>query len=255
MGDKCPACKKGAPLWVLTYGDMMSLLLCFFILLLSFATMSEPKFQSAAGSLKSAFGVQTVKQIMPTPTGETYIPMEFNVEIVLVQLRERIQLLMEKLIDNGEAEVVEEQEGFIVRFFVDANFQEGKFRLRPETEVLLMQIANQLNSVPNLVFVNGHTDNTPVDGSSIYPNNWLLSSVYAAAVAEVLAAKGGVDPTRLQVRGYGEFQPVSTNTTSEGRDRNRRVEVMVSRQTQASYSNPHVKAEVVSEGSSGGGER
>ncbi|MBF0613288.1 MAG: hypothetical protein HQL55_19390, partial [Magnetococcales bacterium] len=93
----CPPCKKGAPLWLLTFGDMMSLLLVFFILLLSFAKMDAVKFENAAGSIKDAFGVQKIKMINPIPTGEQVISMAFTQEVVLVHLIEKLHVLLSRL--------------------------------------------------------------------------------------------------------------------------------------------------------------
>ena len=227
----CPPCKKGAPGWMVTFGDMMALLLTFFVLLLSMSQFERVKFEKAVGSLKDAFGVQRVQQINAWPSGNTMVAVEFQQEIVLVRIKEKLELHMAGMIDNGEAELAETEEGFLMRINEGALFLPNTTTLRPDVKAQLQQMANLLADMPNLVRVVGHTDNQPPSPESPYKDNWALSSAYASAIVHFFSTEGGVDAQRLQVRGMGEYSPRESNDIEAGRTRNRRLEILISRET------------------------
>ncbi|MBF0584136.1 MAG: OmpA family protein [Magnetococcales bacterium] len=231
MADSCPPCKKGAPAYMMTFGDMMSLLLCFFVLLLSMSQFVRVKFEKAAGSLKDAFGIQRIQQMNAWPSGSVMVAIEFQQEIVLVKLKEKLEISMANLIDNGEAELVETEQGFLIRFDNDALFEPGTLTLRDDIKPQFQQLANLLSTMPNLVRVVGHTDDQPPPADGLFKNNWARSAAYAAAIVQFFSTEGGVEPQRLEVRGMGQQLPRVSNETEEGRVKNRRIEVLVSRET------------------------
>ncbi|OSM02481.1 OmpA/MotB family protein [Magnetofaba australis] len=231
---KCPKCKKGAPGWMVTFGDLMSLLLTFFVLLLSFAQLDIVKFEKAKGSLTTAFGVQKLEQRNVSPNSPNLIAPMYKQPIVLVKLREQVaSFMMRENVDMGDAETVEDNTGFSIQFKGEAMFEADGLTIRQNFQDLLRQIASTLagdaNGGGNLIRVVGHTDNTPPPGGA-YPTNWALSMARAAAVTRFLAEQG-IDPRRLQARGLGEFHPVADNNSSAGRQRNNRVEIQLSTQT------------------------
>ncbi|MBF0182071.1 MAG: flagellar motor protein MotB [Magnetococcales bacterium] len=229
MANKCPPCKKGAPGWLLTFGDMMSLLLTFFILLISMSTMDKVKFKEASGSLKDAFGIQRIQQIIPLPTGENLIAMEFQQQIVLVRLKEKLEVILENNTDAGEAELIALDEGFIMRVSRDKLLAPDGHTLRPEAKPMLLQIANLVRDLPNLVRVEGHTgDDQP---PKPHANNWERSAFEAAVVVQFLATEGNIDPQKLEVRGRAHTVPVVSNATPTGRNKNHRLEILLSRET------------------------
>lgn len=231
MAAECPVCKKGAPAYMMTFGDMMSLLLCFFVLLLSMSQFVRVKFEKASGSLKDAFGIQRIQQINAWPSGSVMVAIEFQQEIVLVQLKEKLSVSLGNLIDNGEAELVETEQGFLIRLDNDALFEPGTLTLRADIKPQIQQLANLLVTMPNLVRVVGHTDDQPPPADGSFKDNWSRSSAYAAAIVHFFSTVGGVEPQRLEVRGLGQQLPMASNTTDEGRAKNRRIEVLVSRET------------------------
>ncbi len=226
---------------MVTFGDMMALLLTFFVLLLSFAQLDIVKFEETSGSMKDAFGIQRLQQINPVPTGETMVAVEFQQEIILVRLIERLEVILVNMIDNGEAEIIEVEEGFVVRLNNDVLFEDDAKKLKGDVKPLLQQIANLLIDIPNLVHVTGHTDNQPASHKGPFESNWTLSSVQAARVVEFFTGEGGVDSTRLQVRGLGDIQPRDNNDTEAGRARNRRIEVLISKETSPAVADSFLK--------------
>ncbi|MGN7611571.1 flagellar motor protein MotB [Magnetococcales bacterium HHB-1] len=230
---KCPECKKGAPRWMVTFGDMMALLLTFFVLLLSFAQLDIVKFEEVAGSLKDAFGIQRIEQVKQEPSGNDMMNETFNSELVLIHLMEKIHFVLRELIDNGEAEVLEMDEGFLIRLNSDGMFSKNSAHLHPDVRPRLTDIANHLKKGRNLIRVVGHTDSTPADPQSAFPNNWALSSAHAAAVTQFLITAADISPERFEARGRAEYSSVASNTTPQGRVKNRRVEILISRETLA----------------------
>ncbi|MBF0625251.1 MAG: OmpA family protein [Magnetococcales bacterium] len=244
MADKkCPVCKKGAPGWMVTFGDMMSLLLTFFVLLLSFAQLEIVKFKEVAGALQKAFSIRTVQQIIPMPTGTDMMAMEFTQEVILVKLKEKLQDVVDPLIQEGAAEIVDHPEGIRIAIDDAGIFATGTLHLRPDFEKLLDDMSPVLIKHPNMLYVTGHTGDQAPDPLSPFTNNWAVSVAKAGAIVDYLATRGGVDPTRLQARGMAEFQPRIRKQGGATGISDNRVMIEVSRETQAVFDNPVLKPE------------
>jgi chemotaxis protein MotB len=112
-------------------------------------------------------------------------------------------------------------------------FLSGEAALSPKAQPALVKIAEVVNTLPNAINVEGHTDNVPI-GTPIFPSNWELSSARATSVVQELI-KAGINPTRLSAVGYGEFHPIGDNTTDEGRFKNRRVTLVLMSQAFSRY--------------------
>ena len=131
-------------------------------------------------------------------------------------------------IGNKQVKVEMQDKGLVITFVAEVLFDSGKAKLRAESLEKLDKVASILNTtVKDLnVGVEGHTDNTPIKYSG-WKSNWELSSARAMSVLHFLIEDHGLDPKRLSGTGYGEFQPVETNETKEGRQKNRRVEIVI----------------------------
>jgi chemotaxis protein MotB len=215
----------GAPAWMATFGDLMSLLLTFFILIVSFSSMQESKFQEAVGSLQGALGV--LKDLPSVPIHEEIMRREGRQDQAR-EISERVQELEEAFATIPEAEVVEvsrTERGLSIRIEAQALFDLGQAELRSEARPILDKIADALAGLPHPVRIEGHTDNIPLT-SGRFPSNWELSAARAAAVLRHLEGRG-VDARRLSAVGYGEWRPVVENDTDEHRQQNRRVEIFM----------------------------
>ncbi|MBF0321848.1 MAG: OmpA family protein [Magnetococcales bacterium] len=259
MAD-CPKCKKGAPAYMMTFGDMMSLLLTFFVLLLSMAQLDIVKFKTAAGSLRSAFGVQTMEQINADPSGESLIAVEFSQQIILVKLREKLEVLSRAMVDNGDAELIETENGFSLQVNDNGLFVDRNFQIQPEIETVLLQIAASVADIPNLIRVVGLTDPLQPDPSGPFRSNWGLSGAKAAAIVDLFIEKGGIDPHRLQLRGAAGTEPASQarkNSPISANARpsplqNARVEILISRETRPVFIKPDLATEPAGPGAAKG---
>lgn len=257
--------KPGIPAWVVTFADLMSLLMCFFVLLLSFSEIDAMKFKQIAGELSKAFGVQREVPALEIPQGTSPIfdkfspappeptlvneikqtttdqqpelqtlksPTEQALEAAAKESLESsassIQDVLAEAIEDGRITVEknQDQHRIVIRVEEKGSFPSGSAELTYEFEGLLLKMANVLADMPGKLTVEGHTDDIPIRTSRFY-SNWDLSAARAAAVANVLLASGDVEPTRLAVKGLADTEPRVDNASAQNRAKNRRVEIII----------------------------
>jgi len=224
--------EEGAPSWVVTFGDLMSLLLCFFVLLLSFSEMDRNKYRIVSGSMKNAFGIQRKKPIFESPRGQKMIAKEFDQSIVLVKVQDVINPIQQELEDEFQefktsVEIEVDENEITIRMMGEATFDTGQAKLRREFLPLLLKIGEVLAKTRGEIIIAGHTDNVPLIGGQ-FRSNLGLSMARAGTVAEYLLKSTSIDPKKLSTMGFGEYRPLASNDTAEGRRKNRRVEIIVS---------------------------
>ena len=235
MIDSDPAIteeEQGAPAWVVTFGDLMSLLLCFFVLLLSFSEMDRNKYRIVSGAMKNAFGIQRKRPVFESPKGQKMISKEFDQAIVLVRVQDVINPILQELEDEfqefkGSIDIVVNENEVTIRMMGEATFDTGRAVLRKEFEPLLLKIGEALGKTRGQIIIAGHTDNVPLRGGR-YGSNLGLSMARAGSVAEFLLKSTSLDPKRISAMGFGEYRPLESNDTEQGRQKNRRVEIIVS---------------------------
>ena len=220
---------KAAPSWLTTFGDLMALLLTFFVLLLSFSTTSEDDFQEALGALQGALGVLSGEPILTSP-------IKLNVPIVKGDITEARPTLKDGKADLEEAveaagqseniEVVQGPEGIIIRIKEGVLFGVGDASLQDAFKSTLSRIGSVLNAMDNEVVIEGHTDNVPIKTRD-FSNNHHLSTGRALKVMDYFVNDVGIEKDRLGIAAFGENKPLATNDTQEGRSQNRRVEIRV----------------------------
>ena len=225
--------EEGAPAWVVTFGDLMSLLLCFFVLMLSFSEMDRKKYRVVSGSLKQAFGVQRKIPVFESPKGQKMIAKEFDQAIATARIEEEIidPLRMElkgkfkDLKDHVEIEMTEKL--VKISLMGQTTFDTGKADIRPRFRPLLRKIGSLLQKTRGDIIIAGHTDNVPLKGGR-FQSNLGLSSARAGSVAEYLLKHSLIQPKRVSTMGFGEYRPLAPNGTPAGRQKNRRVEIIIS---------------------------
>ena len=230
---KCPECERCLPMWLAAFGDLMSLLLCFFVLLLSMSSMDAKKISEAIGSLSGAMSVleggtkteiskRRIQESTPIETRDETSEIVNRVQQAAGDANE----MMEQT--KGPAITVEEaQEGFVIELPASLLFKPGSATIEnQDTLLFLKRVALIVEELPNdiEVSVQGHTDDSGPGRDSPFKDNWELSSARAIAVLHELILDG-VAPNRISAAGYGEYQPVATNATKSGREKNRRVEL------------------------------
>lgn len=239
--------EEGAPAWTTTFGDLMSLLLTFFILLYAMSEIRVERFTLASQSLSQALGGTAV--IPPdTPTGLVadtpgiFHPEDGDQEEGITQEEQEViskaELEMDDLIERLE-ELIEEQrlqdvisvdrseEGVRLSIVASTLFPTGSAIMIEDKRWVLRCLAEVTSGLEFLAVVSGHTDNVPIQTPQ-FPSNWELSAARAGGVARELA-QAGHSPQYLKVEAFGEHRPIDTNDTETGRASNRRVEILYSR--------------------------
>ncbi len=225
-----PPSEEGAPEWMVTFSDLTTLLLTFFILLLSFANMDIVKFKEMLGSIKDAFGVQVKRKeaeyaaFSPTPYEKKSILTQKE-EFVLGMVLEIKTLFESDKRTKGNVEVEAEKDGVLLRVGNSIMFKPGSAELLPQAYPILNKVIKILEENNVDLKVMGHTDDTPVEKGSLYPSNWELSAARAGAVVRyILSHSKAIKPTRLQAIGLADTRPLVPNISPENRAKNRRVE-------------------------------
>jgi len=234
MGKKkCPECEECLPAWLAAFGDLMSLLLCFFVLLLSMSSMDAKKISEAIGSLSGAMSVleggtkteiskQRIQESTPIESQDETSEVVNRVQQAAGDANEMMEQTQGPTITVEEA-----QEGFVIELPAALLFKPGSATIENQDALLfLKRIALIIEELPNdmQVSVQGHTDEGAPGANSPFKDNWELSTARAISVLHELLLDD-VEASRISASGYAEFRPVATNATKSGREKNRRVEL------------------------------
>jgi len=221
------SCPAGAPAWMATFADLATLLLTFFILLLTFAEMDIEKFRDALGSIQQALG------FMPSGTGmmqhtskpsflEPPRPRSME-EDINRRIEDELRKLVKKHGLQNQVSVIRSKRGVILRVKGRFFFSPGTAELKPESHTILEKIAELMDKFPRKVAIEGHTDNIPISNGK-YSSNWELSTARAISALKFLQEKEGIDVKNINIAGFADTRPIASNNTPEGRAQNRRVE-------------------------------
>ncbi len=228
--------------WILSYADFITLLFAFFVVLYAISTVNEEKYSQISEALSERFinigsgaaakeasstgilntGFQPAQEPVSSDAG---IPVSTQKSAT-----DSLEVLLAPLIEQGVAKLSDNKLWFEIELHSSLLFESGSATLSPEADMLLEQLAIVLQQTPSPINVEGFTDNQPVK-SMIFTSNWELSAVRAAVVARILA-EFGVKPERLVASGYGEYRPAYSNRSETGREKNRRVTLVVARDQQ-----------------------
>lgn len=262
LEEEAPA---GIPAWVMTFADLMSLLMCFFVLLLSFSEIDAMRFKQIAGELSKAFGVQRDVPALEVPMGTSAVFDKFSpgkpeptvldqvrqqtspddpqldtlrgevdaeadkarkAQEQLRESREQLQQILAQELQAGRMQLLEENRRIILRVEEKGSFPSGSADLTPEFEDLLMRISDALVTIPGELTIEGHTDSIPIS-TARFNSNWDLSAARASAVTNTLLFNPEVDPARLSLRGFADTRPRVANDSADNRALNRRVEIII----------------------------
>ncbi len=219
--------EEGAPEWLTTFSDLMSLLLTFFVLLLSFANMDIQKFQDMLGSIQGAFGVQTKRK---EAEYVAFSPSKYESKVKLTKEDKQVlgmvlsvKSSMSDLTKTYPMDITTEDNGVLIRIQSDALFKKGTAILLPSSKKVLDSIVKLLKKNDWMVAIRGHTDDREAKNSK-YPSGWELSTARAAAVLRYILAKGKFNPRRFRAEGYADTLPIVPNISEKNREKNRRVE-------------------------------
>ena len=207
--------------WVVSYADFITLLFAFFTTLYAISHVDLGKLERFSGSMKSAFKTAGHGDLGPGTVIDGIRPANY----ADVGLEKDLRAELDKFGIIEAIAVIRDERGVLVSFGDSVLFESGSAELKQESRPFLAAIASLIKRNQRAVVIEGHTDNLPLRGST-YPSNLELSSVRASRVYAFLLNEEGIDPGRISVAGYGEYRPVATNATPEGRAHNRRVDIL-----------------------------
>jgi len=227
--QKCPDCPAGSPAWMATFSDMTTLLLTFFILLISMANFDPVKIANLMESMQGAFGImETFPTIpihpivdIPKKTGD-----EQKKKQSLKDAEKIKTVIKDKKLDEAvKVEVTEK--GIAIMLRDPVGFASGSADLKDQGKEILKDISDVIKNNPSLkVRVEGHTDDVPIH-SNRYISNWELSSARSLSVVQLLSTQTGIQPQNMSAVGYGEYRPIVPNNSPESRAKNRRIQIFV----------------------------
>ena len=253
--------------WVISYADFITLLFAFFVVMYSISSVNEGKYKVLSDSLVSVFNAQP-KTLDPLTVGDKDVyksndqliklpvpgdypskdDFKFSVEGLfddvdnraarqgemrdnevdhLSKITEQLATKLQQQIDSNEVEIRGNDEWIEVNIKASVLYPSGSSTLSTDARTILAKVSDILKDKPNPIHVEGYTDNVPIETVQ-FPSNWELSAARAASVVRYFEQRG-VNPAQLAAVGYGEHHPVADNNTEDGRSRNRRIALVISK--------------------------
>ena len=257
---KVEEASEGAPEWMLTYSDLVTLLLTFFILLFSMATIDKQKFEEIANSLRSTFMRNSNGEAFSFNKGKDVVSLveennstdqeesernnqpkdkqrdqqeqqETKAEQAqkaqkLKNVQEHLEEAIAKLNLQDYVSVIEEKYSLILRIDSVILFDLGSADIKASGREIMLKIGGMLKELDHEIMIQGHTDNLPIK-TPLFPTNWELSTKRATNVVIYLVDKCGLPAEKLTATGNGEFRPIRPNDSEENRQKNRRIDIVI----------------------------
>jgi chemotaxis protein MotB len=222
----------GLERWLITYADLITLLLAFFILMYTMSKQDAKKYEEVAAHLRAIFSGNSGILAKGSSSGKTPMEVSFkgasDTAAIKAQLEKEIRQLGDQDKNNATERIslINDERGLVVRAMEKAFFDTGKADLGAKARKALDGIAPVLKNMPNTVRVEGHTDNVPINTFE-FRSNWELSVRRATEVVRYLIEGHQFPPERISATGYAEYRPIASNDTSENRSLNRRIEIVI----------------------------
>ncbi|WP_071458550.1 flagellar motor protein MotB [Bacillus massilinigeriensis] len=228
--------------WLIPYADLLTLLLALFIVLFAMSSVDARKFQSLSKTFNEVFdgGSGVFQYQSPMPEGQMASPEEekedqekndkeaiAREQRELQALQKRVNAYIKKKNLSNKLATSLTDEGLLVTIRDNVLFASGKAEVRPEDVMTANEIAELLvMDPPRNIIISGHTDNVPIRNSN-FESNWELSVMRAVEFMKIILKNDKLNPQWFSAKGFGEFKPIATNETPEGKAKNRRVEILI----------------------------
>lgn len=229
--------------WLLTYSDLITLLMVLFVILYASSNVDTGKYKQLATSFRDALNITPSGGEVGIIEGDvinsdfsddiaTDSPKDESDSIVITEQQklEQVKAEVDNLIGqsglNSRVVTKIEERGLVISFTDSIFFDSGTADVKEDYKRQLIEISRVLNKIDNYIRVEGHTDNVAIK-TNLFNSNWQLSAVRAANVVEIFINQCGINPNKLSAIGYGEFRPIQTNDTEAGRAANRRVDIVI----------------------------
>ncbi|ENH95784.1 flagellar motor protein MotS [Gracilibacillus halophilus YIM-C55.5] len=246
--------QKGAPKWMTTYSDMVTLILVFFVLLFSMSQIDAKKFQELAEALRNQSVMDQLPSIIPadepSENSETQDESSGSDDPIMApdesdnedeqepenstpsegdeldQLLADVETFLQENQLNNVISATRTDQGVVLVLQETLLFETGEAEILEEGRPFLEKVGTLLDHIPNQVRVEGHTDDRPIS-SFRYPSNWELSTARASSVIRYIIDESSIDSARFHAAGYGATEPVVPNDSPENWEKNRRVEIVI----------------------------
>ncbi len=224
--------KENGDRWLVSYADFITLLFAFFTSMYAISSVNEGKYKTLSSALSTAFN----RAVETTPPAGLDGPQKVGLQGKMSErfneaFSSRYQTLatsLKGLPANLGVRLVMEKGTMIIRLPGKTLFSSGSASLTPEARAILSRLAPIIRELGSEVRIEGHTDNVPTS-NMVFNSNWDLSSARALSVLKYLVNKNNLDPRLVSSTGYGEFRPLAPNNTPTGRQKNRRVDIVLER--------------------------
>lgn len=214
--------------WLLTYADLITLLMIFFVLMYTISNLDKQKLAQVSASLSQALLGEKSGKIIGESPGPMVVPGQGQGEEAqaMAKAMESINKFIKDSKLEAKVSVHEEERGLVISIKEPLLFASGSAVINNEYMGVLTKLGLALQGFPNAVKVEGHTDNVPISTSQ-FPSNWELSTARATNVLQYLIREVNIKPTRLSAAGYGEFRNIYPNDSEAHRGQNRRVDIVL----------------------------
>lgn len=240
--------------WVIPYADMLTLLMVMFVALFAVSNLDKEKFKELAASTQQAFGGASIAgggesllqgaglgqldglrpaDLAKSQLAEAALAAQVAAEGARATEQQRLEDVQATITGNLDQAMRNaigfrfEERGLVVTIVTDAVlFPLGSASVQPAGADVLRAVAGAVHGLPNQIAIEGHTDPSPI-ATAQFPSNWELSTARASSVLRYLVDEAGLDPSRLTASGYADTRPIANNDETDGRARNRRVEIVV----------------------------
>lgn len=222
--------------WLATYADTITLLLTFFVLLYSMATIDNEKIKQLSTAFRTFMSGEEGATLMqydlydgevPLIGGETSDPVQGGEGITE---QEKIYNDIKNFVESNNlsevVEIIDDERGVAMQLKSNILFETSSSNLKEDSKSILNKINSIISSLENPILVEGHTDNRPIN-TDRFPSNWELSADRAVNVVRYFVEVLGEDPERFSATGYAEFKPVAPNNNYENMAKNRRVDILI----------------------------
>lgn len=211
--------------WLITYSDMITIILCFFIVFFTFTAEEASLLEKIKDTLTTEVEGLNQENEKLKEEKESLAALLFGSENSLDSAESFMEFLEKNDLDKS-VYIIEDERGLVIRFKDGVLFSSGKAAISEGGFEVLSEIAEKVQGIPNLIVIEGFTDDIPIKTND-FPSNWELSVARAIGVAKFMIDDMDIEEERISVSGFGEQRPIDTNDTEEGRANNRRIEITI----------------------------
>ena len=229
-----------AALWYVSYGDLVTNMLCFFVMLFAFSSLDSPKKRQESQSMDQRFfAVFSINQaqgahqwLTQGDKGILMTPASQRNEAV--RIVKTVKNKLSKVTMSDRIQVLRDDQIVKIQIPTNVLFESGSANMKKGAEQVLIALVPILGTIDNYIRIDGHTDDLPPNPKSSFPSNWELSAARACTVVRYFVNEMSMDPERFSAQGYADNRPKVQNTSDAAREINRRVEIIILNQKKKS---------------------